>query len=215
MIYSTRQKKMDGSNGTCKVSNGNVTLLLRYSKVTGKLLESYWKVTAKLLERYSSGTHDLRSAWVQRRFTNAAPLLRFGTSPTEPSLRAETLNPSLVPTRAIGGQHYRTSRRARRQVFSPRARAGRLRGAWPQSERRTQMINWEWLLLASALLLRSQRTAAACAAAPCTVMRNPQRSRPCAAKSPSVTSCGSTKKSALRKRLRVELAIAYVCYEVT
>ena len=148
----------------------------------------------------------------QRLPVNAAPLLRFGTSPTEPSLRAETLNPSLVPTRAIGGQHYRTSRRARRQVFSPRARAGRLRVAWPQSERRTQMINWEWLLLAS---LRSQRTAAACAAAPCTVMRNPQRSRPCAAKSPSVTSCGSTKESALRKRLRVELAIAYVCYEVT
>ena len=43
---------------------------------------------------------------------------------------------------------------------------------------------------------------AACAAALCTVMRNPQRSRPCAAKSPSVTSCGSTKESALHKRLR-------------
>ena len=48
------------------------------------------------------------------------------------------------------------------------------------------------------------------AAALCTVMHNPQRSRPCAAKSPSVTSCRSTKESALRKRLRVELAIAYI-----
>ena len=48
------------------------------------------------------------------------------------------------------------------------------------------------------------------AAALCTVMRNPQRSRLCAAKSPSVTSCRSTKESALRKRLRVELAIAYI-----
>ena len=120
--YSTRQKKMDGSNGTCKVSNGNVTLLLRYSKVTGKLLESYLKVTAKLLESYLNVTPAVHMTCVARGYkggsltqrlpVNAAPLLRFGTSPTEPSLRAETLKPSLVPYVRYGGQHYRTSRQS-------------------------------------------------------------------------------------------------------
>ena len=44
-MYIQYASKKTGSNGTCKVSNGNVTLLLRYSKVTGKLLQSYLKVT--------------------------------------------------------------------------------------------------------------------------------------------------------------------------
>ena len=94
--------------------------------------------------------------------------------------------------------------RARRQVFSPRARAGRLHARGVAAERAAHANDQ--------LGVASTGVVAMIAAALCTVMRNPQRSRPCAAKSPSVTSCGSTKESALRKRLRVELAIAYVCF---
>ena len=97
--------------------------------------------------------------------------------------------------------------RARRQVFSPRARAGRLHARGVAAERAAHAN--DQLGVASTGF---SFVVAMIAAALCTVMRNPQRSRPCAAKSPSVTSCGSTKESALRKRLRVELAIAYVCF---
>ena len=81
-MYSTRQKKLDGSNGTCKVSNGNVTLLLRYSKVTGKLLESYLKVTAKLLESYLNVTPAVHMTCVARGYKvvwrSLTPPSKFG-----------------------------------------------------------------------------------------------------------------------------------------
>ena len=158
----TRQKKLDGSNGTCKVSKGNVTLLLRYSKVTGKLLESYWKVTAKLLESYLNVTPAVHMTCVARGYKGGSLTQRLpvNAAPLESSLRAETLKPSLVPYARYGT----TAPRARAKAASLLSASYRLRGAWPQSERRTQMINWVWLLLASALLLQApQLCAPSCA----------------------------------------------------
>ena len=67
------------------------------------------------------------------------------------------------------------------------------------------MINWEWLLLACCDdLSELQLHAPQLCAPPCATLN----ALALAAKSPSVTSCGSTKESALRKRMRVELAIA-------
>ena len=113
-MYSTRKKKLDGSNGTCKVSNGNVALLLRYSKVTGKLLESYWKVTAKLLESYMNVIPAVHMTCVARGYKGGSLTQRLpvNAAPLESSLRAETLKPSLVPYARYGGQHYRTSRQS-------------------------------------------------------------------------------------------------------
>ena len=46
--YSTRKKKMNGSNGTCNFGDGNVTLLQSSTSVTRELLESNLNVISAL-----------------------------------------------------------------------------------------------------------------------------------------------------------------------
>ena len=43
--YSTSQKKLNGSNGTCNFGDGNVTLLQSSTSVTRELLDCNLKVT--------------------------------------------------------------------------------------------------------------------------------------------------------------------------
>ena len=44
-MYSTSQKKLNGSNGTCNFGDGNVTLLQSSTSVTRELLDCNLKVT--------------------------------------------------------------------------------------------------------------------------------------------------------------------------
>ena len=47
-MYSTSQKKLNGSNGTCNFGDGNVTLLQSSTSVTRELLERNLNVTSAL-----------------------------------------------------------------------------------------------------------------------------------------------------------------------